>query len=67
MPNKAIRLYAFEKDVKMYQIADKLGIHYVTLNSKLRNKLSKEERLKLFSIINEISKEKGDEKKDEQR
>lgn len=57
MPNKDIRLYAFEKNVKMYQIAEKLGIHYVTLNAKLRNKLTKEERLQLFSIIDQIKKE----------
>lgn len=60
MPNKDIRLYAFEKNVKMYQIADKLGIHYVTLNAKLRNKLSKEERLQLFAIIDKIKEEENE-------
>ena len=57
MPNKDIRLYAFEKNVKMYQIAEKLGIHYVTLNAKLRNEISKEERQEIFKIIDEIKKE----------
>ena len=57
LPNKDIRLYAFEKNVKMYQIAEKLRIHYVTLNAKLRNEISKEERQEIFKIIDEIKKE----------
>ena len=57
MPNKDIRLYAFDKNVKMYQIAKKLGIHYVTLNSKLRNKLTKEEKEQIINIIDELRKE----------
>ena len=57
MANKDIRLYAFERNVKMYQIAEKLGIHYVTVNTKLRKELTKEEREQIFLIINEIGKE----------
>ena len=59
--NSDIRICAFQNNIKMYQIADKLGIHYVTLNSKLRKKLSTEERRNIFNIIEElkaISKEK---------
>ena len=59
MPNKDIRIYAFEKNVKMYQIAKELGIHYVTLNAKLRNKLTKEEAKQIIEIINKLGKEKN--------
>lgn len=57
--NSDIRISAYENNVKMYQIAEKLGIHYVTLNSKLRKELSKDEKERIYQVINEI-KEKND-------
>lgn len=56
--NEDIRLIAFRNNVKMYQIADELGIHYVTLNGKLRKKLQKEERQQIINIINKLKEEK---------
>ena len=56
--NSDIRICAFQNNIKMYQIADKLGIHYVTLNSKLRKKLSTEERRNIFNIIEELKEDK---------
>lgn len=56
--NSDIRMRAFQNDIKMYEIADKLKMHYVTLNSKLRKKLSTEEKEKIFDIIEELKKEK---------
>ena len=56
--NSDIRTYAFENDVKLYQIAQKMGIHYVTLNAKLRKLLSTEEKKKIIDIIEELKKEK---------
>lgn len=53
-PNADIRIWAFQNNVKMYQIADKLGIHYATLNGKLRKALSIEDKQKIFSIIDEL-------------
>lgn len=40
--NLNIKLCAFQNNVKMYEIASKLGIHYITLNNKLRKELTKE-------------------------
>lgn len=56
--NSDVRMRAFQNDIKMYEIADKLKMHYVTLNSKLRKKLSTEEKEKIFGIIEELKKEK---------
>ena len=55
--NNDIRTLAFKNNVKMYQIADELGIHYVTLNGKLRKKLPDEEKQKIINIINKLKKE----------
>ena len=56
--NLDVRIRAFQNDIKMYEIADKLKMHYVTLNSKLRKKLSTEEKEKIFDIIEELKNEK---------
>ena len=34
--NSDIRVCTFQNNIRMYEIAEKLGIHYVTLNNKLR-------------------------------
>lgn len=52
--NSDIRIWAFQNNVRMYQIAEKLDIHYVTLNNKLRKELSTEEKRKIFNIIDEL-------------
>lgn len=56
--NSDIRVCAFQNDIRMYRIAEKLGIHYVTLNNKLRKKLSTEEKRKIFNVIEELKEEK---------
>ena len=57
--NSDIRVYAFQNDIKMYKIAERLGIHYVTLNNKLRKKLSTEEKEKIINIIEELKKKRN--------
>ena len=52
--NSDIRIWAFQNNVRMYQIAEKLGIHYVTFSNKLRKELSTEEKRKIFNIIDEL-------------
>ena len=42
-----------------WQVADKLGVSEMTLVRKLRYELPEEEQQKIFSIIDEISKEKN--------
>lgn len=56
--NSDIRIWAFQNDIKMYEIASRLGIHYVTLNNKLRKELSTEEKRNIFNIIDELKEEK---------
>lgn len=56
--NSDIRIIAFQNGIKMYEIADKLKIHYVTLNNKLRKDLSTEEKEKILNIIKELREKK---------
>jgi len=57
--NSDIRIWAFQNGIKMYKIAEKLGVHYVTLNGRLRKTLSAEDKQKIYSIIDELIQEKG--------
>ena len=57
--NYDIRIWAFQNGIKMYEIAEKLGVHYVTLNGKLRKTLSVEDKQKIYRIIDELIQEKG--------
>ena len=52
--NNDIRTKAIESNVNLWQIADELNIHYVTLNSKLRKELPEAEKKKIFDIINKL-------------
>lgn len=55
MHNKTIRQLAKEKNVKLWQIADALGINDGNLSRKLRKELPQEEQKKIISIINELA------------
>lgn len=57
--NSDIKIWAFQNNIKMYKIAEKLGIHYVTLNSKLRKELSTEEKRNIFKVIDELKEEQN--------
>ncbi len=57
MANKAIKDYAIEKKVYLWQIAKKLGMTDSTLSRKLREEFDDETRSKVLSIIDEIAKE----------
>lgn len=56
--NSDIRICAFQNNIKMYEIAAKLGIHYVTLNGRLRKPMSTEEKNEIFEIIEDLKKKK---------
>lgn len=56
--NSDIRVCAFQNNIRMYEIAEKLGIHYATLNNKLRKKLTTEEKEKIFKIIKELKEKR---------
>lgn len=57
MCNQDIRRAAAGAGVKLWQIADTLGIADCSLSRKLRKELPKEEKDKIFSIIKEMSQE----------
>lgn len=57
MQNTDIRDAVSSADLKLWQIADALGIADCNFSRKLRKELPAEEKEKIFSIIRELSKE----------
>lgn len=55
MTNSDIREAAAGAGVRLWQIADKLGITDFTLSRKLRKELPPEEKARIFSIIKELT------------
>lgn len=56
--NKTLKDYARNKGVAQWEIAEKLGMHEVTLCRKLREPLSAKDEVGLIAIIDEIAREK---------
>lgn len=59
MNNQDIRRTAAGAGVKLWQIADALGIADCSLSRKLRKELPQEEKERIFEIIQQLSKEVG--------
>lgn len=59
MTNKLIRETASAQGVKLWQIADELGINDGNFSRKLRHELPVEEQARIIGIIHEIAKEKN--------
>ncbi len=59
MSNQDIRRTAAGAGVKLWQIADALGIADCSLSRKLRKELLQEEKDRIFGIIRELSQEVG--------
>lgn len=59
MNNQDIRRTAAGAGVKLWQIAEALGIADCSLSRKLRRELPQAEKEKIFFIIQELSKEAG--------
>lgn len=57
MTNNAVRLYAAGKGIRLWQIAEKLGIADCNFSRKLRKELPQEERDRIFAIIDELERE----------
>lgn len=57
MHNQDIRRAAAGAGVKLWQIADALGIADCSFSRKLRRELPQEEKKKILSIIQKLSKE----------
>ncbi|MCI8844683.1 MAG: hypothetical protein HFF08_11410 [Oscillospiraceae bacterium] len=59
MNNQDIRRTAAGAGVKLWQIAEALGIADCSLSRKLRRELPPEEKTRMLNIIRELSKEAG--------
>lgn len=57
MKNLEIRNLAKTSGVKMWQIADALGIADTTLCRKLRKELPQDQKAKILDIIQQLAKE----------
>ena len=57
MANTDIRRKAAGAGVKLWQVADELGIADCSLSRKLRRELPKNEKDRIFAIIENLSKE----------
>lgn len=57
MSNQDIRRTAAGAGVKLWQIADALGIADCSLSCKLRKELPQEEKEEIFTIIQKLSQE----------
>lgn len=61
MSNTEIRIKATKSGIKMWQIAERLGIHEGTLSRKLRHELPEEEKQKILALIDEIAERESEE------
>lgn len=59
MSNQDIRRTAAGAGVKLWQIADALGIADCSFSRKLRKELPREEKDKILAIIERLSREVG--------
>ena len=57
MANLDIRAAAVSAGVRLWRVADALGIADASLSRKLRKELPQEEKEKIFSIIQKLSRE----------
>lgn len=56
--NQKIREYAQKKKVKLWQVAEKMGIHDSKLSKKLRHELPERETDIIMTIIDDLANEK---------
>lgn len=55
LSNSDVRTKARENGVRLWEIADKLGISEPTITRKLRRELPADEKKKMLAIIDEIA------------
>lgn len=56
--NQEVRLYAKSSGVRLWQIAEALGIWEATLSRKLRHELPTEEKERILGIIDTLARER---------
>lgn len=59
MKNKKIRKMAEAKGIRLWQIAEKLGITDSSFSRKLRKELSADETARILDIIEQLAAEKA--------
>lgn len=57
MANLDIRAEAVSRGVRLWRVAEALGIADASLSRKLRKELPQEEKKQIFTIIQQLSKE----------
>lgn len=58
MKNEEIRIAAKEADIKLWEVAEKMGMHDSCFSRKLRKELSASEKEKILRVINELHTER---------
>lgn len=56
MKNLDIRLMAARRGIKLWQIADSLGISDCTFSRKLRKEITESEKQEIFAIIERLTR-----------
>lgn len=56
--NQDVRLYAKSSGIRLWQVAEALGMWDATLSRKLRHELPREEKGKIFEIIDRLAQER---------
>ncbi|MBR4626547.1 MAG: hypothetical protein IKO47_02380 [Ruminococcus sp.] len=56
--NMKIRTYAQQMDVKLWEIAEKLGMQDSNFSKKLRRELNADETARIMTVIDELAREK---------
>lgn len=59
MNNQDIRIRAMEKNIRLWQIAERLNLNDGNFSRLLRHRLPDEKREEIFRIIDEIAEEVG--------
>lgn len=59
MANQDIKRAAAGSGVRLWQVAERLGIADCSLSRKLRRELPSDEKEKIFSVIEQLSREVG--------
>ena len=59
MANLDVRAAAVSSGVRLWRVAEELGIADASLSRKLRKELPQEEKAQIFAIIKRLSKEVG--------
>lgn len=58
--NEKLKTFIKSKNIKLWQVADKLGIYDTNFSKMLRYKLKDEELNKVYKAVKELEREKNE-------